>query len=154
MRRPYFCLENEYFGFRMEEKEWDIEKDGVQFSLSFYCLIWRRTLKLTCMMRTIWNSGAVFWIFFLNRRLFFGLVMEEKREKSGAEAEFPPEEPSLPLMGVVTSFKNFIIPMPFALHRKSIPHICHGRHGLRPCKFFLAGVNFYRFNAKNWQFTL
>ena len=23
-----------------------------------------------------------------------------------------------------------------------------------PCKFFLAGVNFYRFIAKNWQFTL
>ena len=45
--------------------------------------------------------------------------MEKKREKSGAEAEFPPEEPSLPLMGVVTSFKNFIIPMSFALHGKS-----------------------------------
>ena len=29
----------------------------------------------------------------------------------------------------------------------TIPHICH-------CKFFLAGVNFYRFNAKNWQFTV
>ena len=35
-----------------------------------------------------------------------------------------------------------------------IPDICHGRHGRRPCKFFLAGVNFYRFNAKNWQFTV
>ena len=23
-----------------------------------------------------------------------------------------------------------------------------------PCKFFLAGANFYRFNAKNWQFTV
>ena len=23
-----------------------------------------------------------------------------------------------------------------------------------PCKFFLAGVNFYRFNAKNWQLTV
>ena len=23
-----------------------------------------------------------------------------------------------------------------------------------PCKFFLATVNFYRFNAKNWQFTV
>ena len=22
------------------------------------------------------------------------------------------------------------------------------------CKFFLASVNFYRFNAKNWQFTV
>ena len=33
-----------------------------------------------------------------------------------------------------------------------IPDICHGRHGRRPCKFFLAGVNFYRFNAKNWHF--
>ena len=35
-----------------------------------------------------------------------------------------------------------------------IPHICHRRHGRRPCKFFLAGVNFYRFNGKNWQFTV
>ena len=35
-----------------------------------------------------------------------------------------------------------------------IPHICHGRHGRRLCKFFLAGVNFYRFNAKNWQITV
>ena len=35
-----------------------------------------------------------------------------------------------------------------------IPHICHGRHGQCPCKKFLAGVNFYRFNAKNWQFTV
>ena len=35
-----------------------------------------------------------------------------------------------------------------------IPHICHGRHGRRPCKFFLAGVNFYRFNAKNWRFSV
>ena len=33
-----------------------------------------------------------------------------------------------------------------------IPDICHGRHGRRPCKFFLDGVNFYRFNAKNWHF--
>ena len=24
--------------------------------------------------------------------------------------------------------------------------------GRRPCKFFLAGVNFYRFDAKNWHF--
>jgi len=37
---------------------------------------------------------------------------------------------------------------------KNIPHICHGRHGRRPCNFFLAGVNFYQFNAKNWQFTV
>ena len=36
----------------------------------------------------------------------------------------------------------------------SIPHICHRRHGRRPCKLFLAGVNFFRFNAKNWQFTV
>ena len=25
-------------------------------------------------------------------------------------------------------------------------------HGRCPCKFFLDGVNFYRFNAKNWHF--
>ena len=35
-----------------------------------------------------------------------------------------------------------------------IPHICHRRHGRRTCNFFLADVNFYRFNAKNWQFTV
>ena len=35
-----------------------------------------------------------------------------------------------------------------------IPHNCHGRRGRRPCKFFLAGVNFYRFNVENWQFTV
>ena len=47
VRRPYFCLENEYFGFRMEEKEWDIEKEGVQFSLSIYLpFFWRRKLFL------------------------------------------------------------------------------------------------------------
>ena len=27
-------------------------------------------------------------------------------------------------------------------------------HERGSCKFFLAGVNFYRFNAKNWQFTV
>ena len=32
-----------------------------------------------------------------------------------------------------------------------IPHICHEPGS---CKFFLAGVNFYRFNAINWQFTV
>ena len=32
-----------------------------------------------------------------------------------------------------------------------IPHICHERHKYS-CKFFWAGVNFYRFNAKNWHF--
>ena len=48
-----------------------------------------------------------------------------------------------------------------------IPDICHGRHGHTRVNFFLAGVNFYRFNAKignllciycnnakNWQFTV
>ena len=33
-----------------------------------------------------------------------------------------------------------------------IPHICHEHHKWRSCKIFLAGVNFYRFNAKNWHF--
>ena len=27
-------------------------------------------------------------------------------------------------------------------------------HERGSCKFFVAGVNFYRFNAKNWQFTV
>ena len=40
------------------------------------------------------------------------------------------------------------------IKQKNIPHICHGRHGRRPCKNFLAGVNFYKFNAKNGQFTV
>ena len=42
----------------------------------------------------------------------------------------------------------------FGVITTHIPHICHGRHRRRPCKFFLPGVNFYRFNAKNWQFTV
>ena len=37
-------------------------------------------------------------------------------------------------------------------HLPSIPDICHEHHERRSCKFFLAGVNFYRFNAKNWHF--
>ena len=36
----------------------------------------------------------------------------------------------------------------------AIPDICYGSHGYTRVKFFLAGVNFYRFNAKNWQFTV
>ena len=35
-----------------------------------------------------------------------------------------------------------------------IPYICHGSHGYTRVNFFLAGVKFYRFNAKNWQFTV
>ena len=35
---------------------------------------------------------------------------------------------------------------------KTIPDICHGRHGRRPCKFFLPGVKFSRLNAKNLPF--
>ena len=38
-------------------------------------------------------------------------------------------------------------------HLGYIPHICHGSHGYTRVNFF-AGVNFYRFNAKNWQFTV
>ena len=40
------------------------------------------------------------------------------------------------------------------LMKRHIPHICHGRHGRRPYKFFLASVNFFRCNAKNRQFTV
>ena len=35
-----------------------------------------------------------------------------------------------------------------------IPHICHRHHRWCLCKKKLPGVNFYRFNAKNWQFTV
>ena len=34
----------------------------------------------------------------------------------------------------------------------AIPKICHGSHGYTRVNFFLAGLNFYRFNAKNWHF--
>ena len=34
-----------------------------------------------------------------------------------------------------------------------IPDICHERHEYIRVNFF-DGVNFYRFNAKNWQFTV
>ena len=59
--------------------------------------------------------------------------------------------------GLVAALKLFAIhhcALLLCLQNVFIPHICHGRHGRRPCKFFLAGVNFYRFNAKNWQFTV
>ena len=36
----------------------------------------------------------------------------------------------------------------------SIPHICHRHHRWCLCKKKLPGVNFYRFNVKNWQFTV
>ena len=35
-----------------------------------------------------------------------------------------------------------------------IPFICHRHHRRCLCKKELPGVNFYRFNAKNWQFTV
>ena len=35
-----------------------------------------------------------------------------------------------------------------------IPHICHRHHRRCLCKKRLPSVNFYRFNAKNWQFTV
>ena len=33
-------------------------------------------------------------------------------------------------------------------YNMAITDICHEHHERRSCKFFLAGVNFYRFNAK------
>ena len=35
----------------------------------------------------------------------------------------------------------------------TIPDICHESHENSRVNFF-AGENFYRFNAKNWQFTV
>ena len=35
-----------------------------------------------------------------------------------------------------------------------IPHICHRHHRRCLCKKKLPSVNFHRFNAKNWQFTV
>ena len=40
------------------------------------------------------------------------------------------------------------------LYHEVIPDICHESHENSRVNFFLAGVNFYRFNAKNWQFTV
>ena len=40
------------------------------------------------------------------------------------------------------------------LGRRNIPDICHERHEYIRVNFFLVGVNFNRFNAKNWQFTV
>ena len=39
-------------------------------------------------------------------------------------------------------------------HLENIDHTSYLSRtcGRRPCKFFLASVNFYRFNAKNWHF--
>ena len=39
-------------------------------------------------------------------------------------------------------------------HCQTIPDICHEPTSEARVIFFLAGVNFYRFNAKNWQFTV
>ena len=37
--------------------------------------------------------------------------------------------------------RNVIVPIRLSCLFWTIPHICHGRHGRRPCKFFLAGGN-------------
>ena len=42
----------------------------------------------------------------------------------------------------------------FFVEIESIPHICHECHEYIRLNFFLAGVNFYRFNAKNWRFSV
>ena len=47
----------------------------------------------------------------------------------------------------------------FPLTPRAMPGCLHTSYLSREprefsCKFLLAGVNFYRFNAKNWQFTL
>ena len=40
------------------------------------------------------------------------------------------------------------------LGQNCIPHICHEPTSEARVNYFLAGVNFYRFNAKNWHFTV
>ena len=39
-------------------------------------------------------------------------------------------------------------------YQLTIPFICHRHHRRCLCKKKLTSVNFYRFNAKNWQFTV
>ena len=57
------------------------------------------------------------------------------------------------------NFDHLFICLFYASLWSSLPSSSHTSY-LSPeprefsCKFFLAGVNFYRFNAKNWQFTV
>ena len=51
-------------------------------------------------------------------------------------------------------FKNYLAENHFAKQLKRNGHTSYlsRTRGRRPCKFFLVGVNFHRFNAKNWHF--
>ena len=62
---------------------------------------------------------------------------------------------------VQRDIRSFICDRPCSVHTSSVKHLrCPPPHTsnlsriprIYPCKFFLAGVNFYRFNAKNWHF--
>ena len=53
------------------------------------------------------------------------------------------------IIGMHYSHSPFVLPFPKILYHTWYLSRTHGRC---PCKFFLAGVNFYRFNAKNWHF--
>ena len=58
---------------------------------------------------------------------------------------------SIPWNGILIEKKSFYISIMLGWEHTSYLSRTRGRC---PCKFFLAGVNFYRFNTKNWQFSV
>ena len=58
---------------------------------------------------------------------------------------------SIPWNGILIEKKSFYISIMLGWEHTSYLSRTRGRC---PCKFFLAGVNFYRFNAKNWRFSV
>ena len=81
----------------------------------------------------------------------------------GVEPQNMRREPEVNwILGKLRCWKRFIIaelhgltenPPPFQFLFKHTWYLSRTPR-VYSCKFFLAGVNFYRFNAKNWQFTV
>ena len=56
-----------------------------------------------------------------------------------------PDTPTYPFLWIARPTSMTCHPCKHTSNLSRIPRVY-------PCKFFLAGVNFYRFNAKNWHF--
>ena len=70
LRRPVFCLgENEYFGFRKEEKKWETENEGLHSSLSILLPVLEKD-TLSCMVsEDNMEQWDFFWdVFFLEKK--------------------------------------------------------------------------------------